>query len=70
MSNYTEQHDKLAVHLQELYKRHRTLDDEIKVLYNKFVEDHELNLLKTKKLWLKDEIHRLENETELSRRHP
>jgi|TARA_B100001094_G_scaffold230151_1_gene224768 hypothetical protein len=62
MSNYTEQHDKLAVHLQELYKRHRTLDDEIKVLYNKFVEDHELNLLKTKKLWLKDEIHRLESE--------
>lgn len=62
MSNYTDQHDKLAVHLQELYKRHRTLDDEIKVLYNKFIEDHELNLLKTKKLWLKDEIHRLESE--------
>ena len=49
MSNYTEQHDKLAVHLQELYKRHRTLDEEIKVLYNKFIQDHELNLLKTKK---------------------
>ena len=62
MSNYTDQHDKLAVHLQELYKRHRTLDEEIKVLYNKFIEDHELNLLKTKKLWLKDEIHRLETE--------
>lgn len=62
MSNYTDQHDKLAVHLQELYKRHRTLDDEIKVLYTKFIEDHELNLLKTKKLWLKDEIHRLESE--------
>ena len=53
MSNYTDQHDKLAVHLQELYKRHRTLDDEIKVLYNKFVQDNELNVLKTKKLWLK-----------------
>jgi hypothetical protein len=62
MSNYTEQHDKIAVHLQELYKKHRTLDEEIKVLYNRFVEDHELNLLKTKKLWLKDEIHRLETE--------
>ena len=62
MSNYTEQHDKLAVHLQELYKKHRELDDEIKVLYTKFVVDQELNLLKTKKLWLKDEIHRLETE--------
>ena len=49
-------------HLQELYKRHRSLDEEIKVLYNQFVENHELNLLKTKKLWLKDEIHRIENE--------
>jgi hypothetical protein len=62
MSNYSDQHDKIAVHLQELYKRHRTLDEEIKVLYNRFVDDHELNLLKTKKLWLKDEIHRLETE--------
>ena len=62
MSNYTEQHDKLAVRLQELYKKHRALDDEIKVLYTKFVVDQELNLLKTKKLWLKDEIHRLETE--------
>ena len=62
MSNYTEQHDKIAVHLQELYKKHRALDDEIKVLYTKFVVDQELNLLKTKKLWLKDEIHRLETE--------
>ena len=62
MSNYTEQHDKLAVHLQELYKKHRALDDEIKVLYTKFEVDQELNLLKTKKLWLKDEIHRLETE--------
>tara|TARA_Y200000002_G_scaffold369592_1_gene363921 strand:+ start:793 stop:996 length:204 start_codon:yes stop_codon:yes gene_type:complete len=62
MSNYTDKHDKLAIHLQELYKRHRSLDQEIKVLYNQFVENHELNLLKTKKLWLKDEIHRIENE--------
>ena len=31
MSNYTEQHDKIAVHLQELYKKHRSLDEEIKM---------------------------------------
>ena len=62
MSNYTEQHDKLAVHLQELYKKHRSLDEEIKMLYNKFESEQILNRMKTQKLWLKDEIHRLETE--------
>ena len=62
MSNYTEQHDKIAVHLQELYKKHRTLDEEIKVMYNKFEPEQILNRMKTQKLWLKDEIHRLETE--------
>jgi|14_taG_2_1085336.scaffolds.fasta_scaffold28405_2 hypothetical protein len=62
MSNYTEQHDKIAVHLQELYKKHRSLDEEIKMLYNKFESEQILNRMKTQKLWLKDEIHRLETE--------
>ena len=62
MSNYTEQHDKIAVHLQELYKKHRSLDEEIKMLYNKFENEQILNRMKTQKLWLKDEIHRLETE--------
>tara|TARA_X000000950_G_scaffold237998_1_gene289855 strand:+ start:410 stop:613 length:204 start_codon:yes stop_codon:yes gene_type:complete len=62
MSNYTEQHDKIAVHLQELYKKHRLLDEEIKMLYNKFENEQILNRMKTQKLWLKDEIHRLETE--------
>jgi hypothetical protein len=57
MSNYTDEHDKLAVYLQELYRRHRELDDEIKMLYSKFANDSEVNMLKTKKLWIKDEIH-------------
>jgi hypothetical protein len=57
MSNYTNEHDKLAVHLQELYRRHRELDDEIRMLYTKFAKDSEVNVLKTKKLWIKDEIH-------------
>ena len=57
MSNYTDEHDKLAVHLQELYRRHRELDDEIRMLYTKFAKDSEVNVLKTKKLWIKDEIH-------------
>ncbi len=62
MSNYTERHDKIVVHLQELYARHRTLDEEIKELYNGFERDEIINRKKTQKLWLKDEIHRLETE--------
>ena len=62
MSDYTDEHDKIATHLQELYRKHRALDDEVKELYNKFVDDKIVNRLKTKKLWLKDEIHRLETE--------
>ena len=62
MSNFTNEHNKIAGYLQELYKKHRTLDEEIKVLYNKFEPEHILNRMKTQKLWLKDEIHRLETE--------
>ena len=62
MSNFTDEHNKIAGYLQELYKKHRTLDEEIKVMYNTFASDSEINRLKTKKLWYKDEINRLENE--------
>ena len=62
MSNFSEKHNKLAVHLQELYKKHRALDDEIKMLYNKWEDNGTINRKKTQKLWLKDEIHRLETE--------
>ena len=51
-------------YLESLYKKHRALDDEIKVLYNQFADEVNINRLKTKKLWLKDEIHRLENEND------
>ena len=56
-------------YIESLYRKHRTLDDEIKMLYNKFASDDLINRKKTQKLWLKDEIHRLENEAGLSRRH-
>mgnify|MGYP001172025376 FL=1 len=56
-------------YLESLYRKHRALDDEIKILYTKFADDQLINRLKTQKLWLKDEIHRLENETGLSKRH-
>jgi hypothetical protein len=62
MSNYTETHDKLATHLQELYAKHKTLDEDIKIMYNSYVKDGIINRKKTQKLWLKDEIHRLEEQ--------
>ena len=62
MSNFTERHNKIATHLQELYRKHRALDDEVKRLYTSFADDGVINRKKTAKLWLKDEIHRLETE--------
>jgi hypothetical protein len=61
MNNLETDHDKLVGHLQELYKKHRELDDEIELLYNKFAPDSTVNMLKTKKLWIKDEINLYEN---------
>lgn len=60
MSNYSENRDKIVTQLETLYKRHRELDDKIINRYNKFATDTEINMLKTKKLWFKDEIYRLE----------
>jgi hypothetical protein len=48
--------------LEELYLKHRELDIEINLLYNKFAPDSEVTMLKTKKLWFKDEIYRIETE--------
>ena len=62
MSNFSEKHEKIAVHLQELYRKHRALDDEVKDLMRGFADDGIVNRKKTQKLWLKDEIHRLETE--------
>ncbi len=61
MHNFETDHDKLVAHLQELYKKHRDLDDEIDLLYNKYAPDSTVNMLKTKKLWIKDEINLYEN---------
>lgn len=54
--------DGIINHLDELYRRHRELDEEIKLLYSRFARDEEINRMKTKKLWLKDEIHRIETQ--------
>jgi len=62
MSKFTDTHNKLATRTQELYRKHRALDDEIKTMYNKWESDEIINRKKTQKLFLKDEIHKLEDE--------
>ena len=62
MGNYTDAHDKIVVHLKELYRKHRALDNEVTDMQKSFAPDQQVNVLKTKKLWFKDEMNRLENE--------
>jgi len=50
----------MKMQLDKLYKEHKELDNEIKVLYTNYISGDELYRLKTKKLWLKDEIYRIE----------
>jgi len=42
-------HDKIVVHSRELYVTHRSLDNEIKKLYNEFARDETINRAKTQK---------------------
>jgi hypothetical protein len=53
--------ESLQSHLEELKKRHRTLDEEIIALQTHHISA-EVRQLKTQKLWLKDEIHRIEQQ--------
>jgi len=62
MSNFTSEQNKLAAHLQELYRKHKLLDKEIELMYSKYSDDLSINKLKGLKLWYKDEIHRIETE--------
>jgi hypothetical protein len=57
----SEENEKLLSHLNELRKKHRDLDNEIKNLYTHHITE-ELRRLKTQKLWLKDEIYRIEKQ--------
>ncbi len=60
MSNYEEEDDKLNAHLEELKRKHKELDTLIETKYYNYNITDEVRRLKTQKLWLKDEIHRLE----------
>jgi uncharacterized protein YdcH (DUF465 family) len=53
----------LQSHLEELIRKHRKLDEEIKQIH---FNTPEIRRMKTQKLWLKDEIHRIQRELELS----
>lgn len=60
MSNYNNDDDKLTAHLEELKRKHKELDEYIKLEFNNQNIIPEVYKLKTQKLWLKDEIHRIE----------
>tara|TARA_Y100000389_G_scaffold158780_1_gene160340 strand:+ start:833 stop:1042 length:210 start_codon:yes stop_codon:yes gene_type:complete len=59
MSDYELPEDKLRARLIELERRHRALDTELEVKYNNMTVTDEVRKMKTMKLYLKDEIHRI-----------
>lgn len=64
MSNFDNEADKLRAHLEELTRKHRELDTELEVKYNNMNITPEVRRLKTMKLYLKDEIHRINSKLE------
>ena len=62
MSDFENPKDKLAAHLEELRRKHRSLDTELEQrFHNRNITD-EVRRLKTQKLWLKDEIYRVQRQ--------
>jgi uncharacterized protein YdcH (DUF465 family) len=59
MSNYSEEVDKLRAHYEELERKHRELDDELITRFNNQTITDEVRRMKTMKLYLKDEMHRI-----------
>jgi hypothetical protein len=59
MSNYENTEDKLRAHYTELERKHRELDIELEVKYNNMTVTDEVRRMKTMKLYLKDEMHRI-----------
>ena len=59
MSNYENTEDKLRAHYTELERKHRELDIELEVKYNNMTVTEEVRRMKTMKLYLKDEMHRI-----------
>lgn len=61
-------YNSLEAHLDELVKKHRKLDEEVEQLSTRHISA-ELRQLKTQKLWLKDEIHRIQKQLKGSNGH-
>jgi len=59
MSNYDSVEDKLRAHYDELKRKHKELDEELELKYNNMTVSEEVRRLKTMKLYLKDEMHRI-----------
>jgi len=59
MSNFESTEDKLKSHYEELKRKHRELDNELKERYNNESVTEEARRMKTMKLYLKDEMHRI-----------
>ena len=59
MSNWDETRDKLQAHYDELARKHKELDDELETKYNNMTVTDEVRRMKTMKLYLKDEMHRI-----------
>ena len=59
MSNYESVEDKLRAHYEELERKHRELDIELEERYNNVAVTEEARRMKTMKLYLKDEMHRI-----------
>jgi hypothetical protein len=59
MSNYENEEDKLRAHYQELERKHRELDTELIERYGNQTVTDEVRRMKTMKLYLKDEMHRI-----------
>jgi uncharacterized protein YdcH (DUF465 family) len=56
--------DSLQAHLDQLIRKHRELDEYIATQFRGVTVTDEVRRLKTQKLWLKDEIHRITRELE------
>ena len=59
MSNWSKTEDKLRAHYKELERKHKELDTELEVKYNNMTITEEVRRMKTMKLYLKDEMHRI-----------
>jgi hypothetical protein len=55
-----ESREQMQARLKKLRENHKSLDKKVTKLYNSYTARDELYRMKTMKLWLKDEINRIE----------